>query len=170
MKRIFLTVIALLILAGLTGAQFGPDDFEKEESRECLRERIKMVRMWKLVESLDLTEEQSVVFFPLFNEHDSAIDECRSDMQRLMSRMQEELEKSEPSEKELTVLIDSLSFLRELQYEKESQFYEKLKEILTVKQQAELVIFQRNFMREIRELIEAGIRHPRGSEERHREQ
>ena len=66
MKRIISIVIIILALTGFVSAQFGPD-FKKGECKERLRERIEMIRMWKLVETLNLSEEQSVEFFPIFN-------------------------------------------------------------------------------------------------------
>jgi len=157
MRRLYVIAGLIFVFAGVVFAQPGPPEHrDKQFFREELRERIEMIRMWKLVETLDLTEEQSMKFFPLMNEYDSARDEYGMEQKRLIERLDEELKSQEPDEKELQAILDSLSEIREKQFAEETEYYNQVKGILTVEQQAGLLVFKRDFAEEVRRLIEMG--------------
>ena len=79
MKRLYTVVILTTILtASILSQGFPPPGKGGDSSRIKLRQRIETIRMWKLLERLDLSQEQSIQFLPLyqdFEETNRQIDE-----------------------------------------------------------------------------------------------
>ncbi len=160
MKRLILTLTFLGVLIASVAAQGPPPDRRggppPGQDREKLRERIEMVRMWKLVETLELTEEQSMRFFPVFNSFETAAKGYTQENLRLLDRLEEELIGPETDSENIGIVLDSLLENRKAEFESEIGFYENVSEILSVEQRAKLALFKRKFEEEVRKLIKAG--------------
>jgi Spy/CpxP family protein refolding chaperone len=121
--------------------------------RERVREQIETIRMWKLTAALNLSQEQSMRFFPLFNQWESKQRQLGQERDRLLEELKAVLKREKPKEKEIR---DLLIKLEENQTEREKgqkDFWVQASEILTIRQRAEYLIFQRDFERRIREIV-----------------
>lgn len=121
--------------------------------RERVREQIETIRMWKLTAALNLSQEQSMRFFPLFNQWESKQRQLGRERDRLLEELKAVLKREKPKEKEIR---DLLIKLEENQTEREKgqkDFWVQASEILTIRQRAEYLIFQRDFERRIREIV-----------------
>ncbi len=134
-----------LLISGLTYSQPLP--------KERIREQIETIRMWKLTEALNLSEEQSMRFFPLFNKWEREKRQLDEERNRLLDQLENILDQERPKEREIKSLLKRLEENQTRRAKGRKDFWLQVSEILTLKQRAEYLIFQRNFERRIREII-----------------
>ena len=161
MKKVTI-IIAIMFLAGLLTAQLGPPPGMKDGMRtdkEGLRERIEMIRMWKLIEILNLTQEQSVAFLPIFNAYESSMDVEMKEVDELLDKLESELEADKPNESSIEETLDRLKSIRINRCEAEEEFQAQIEEILTIEQRAEYALFKRKFGEEVRKILDMGRGH-----------
>jgi len=147
--RILKFFLFLFLISGLAYPQPLP--------KERVREQIETIRMWKLTEALNLSQEQSMRFFPLFNQWEREKRQLDLEGDRLLDEMKLVLKKERLKEKEIRTLLERLEENRVRRREGQKDFWLQASEILTLRQRAEYLIFQRDFERRIREIIK-GIR------------
>ncbi len=115
-------------------------------------ERIQQWKKIRLIELLQMNEDQSVRFFARMNEHDAE----RRAMMREKSEMLDRVERlvrnrAEPSEFEKAI-PDILTAEDQIRAE-QRKFYLSLSDILTPEQRAKFLLFERQFERELREAM-----------------
>jgi len=129
------------------------DRLKRWEEREKIRENIETLRMWKLIEVLDLTSEQSTQFLPILKDFRDARKKFEDRRREFLKDLETTLE-SKKDEKKLKESLDSLeNNRREFQINLE-KFIEKTKTTLTLEQQAKLLLFEEKFEKRVRETIE----------------
>lgn len=167
MKTRYAGILLLLLLVfGLvvnTAAE-EREDFDRpptKEQMEKVRNRIETLRMWKLTKALDLDEKTSAQLFPLLNRYDKKRAETENAMRDNMRELRESLRNKRDAQLK-SVLERVEQNHRSMQSIKDAE-WEELKGILTIAQQAKFIIFQQEFDREIRKIIEEtrGRRHER---------
>jgi len=102
----------------------------------------------KLREAVDLTEEQSAKFIPLFQSFRKDFKESLDQRRELVDKLAD-LVDSNASDAELNSGIQKLSDLKNKMEKQQKDFLTECRGILTTKQLARLVIFQERFEREI---------------------
>ena len=121
--------------------------------RERVREKIETIRMWKLTAALNLSQEQSMRFFPLFNQWESKQRQLGRERDRLLEKLKAVLKREKPKEKEIRELLIKLEENQTDREKGQKDFWVQASEILTIRQRAEYLIFQRDFERRIREIV-----------------
>jgi len=172
MKRILIPIVLILFLAptGMVFAQghssSAEDRSSRREEREKIRENIETLRVWKLLEALNLTAEQSTQFLPVLKEFQTAKRSFEDGRRDLLQELETALETS-PNEKKLKEILTEMENNRKQFQAAWESYLEKAKSILTIEQQAQLFLFEDKFERRIRETIEQ-IRggHPRGKDQK----
>lgn len=134
-----------------------PPPFEK---REEIRKRIELIRMWKLTEELDLTEETGAKLFPILHKYDEKRTELLRERHDIMNELRKALENVATSDEEIEAAMDKLDENALAASDLIRQQRQDLKGVLSPRQQAKFVLFQREFHREIRKII-AEARHRR---------
>lgn len=147
--RILKFFLFLFLISGLAYTQPLP--------RKRVREQIETIRMWKLTAALNLSQEQSMRFFPLFNQWEREKRQLDLEGDRLLDELKLVLKRERPKEKEIRTLLERLEENRARRGEGQKDFWLQASKILTLRQRAEYLIFQRDFERRIREIIK-GIR------------
>lgn len=137
--------ILILVPLGLSLAQ----PSEKREPKEL----IETLRIWRLTEELKLSEEQASKLFPKLRAMREAKREFRRERMEILKSMKKELKSEKPREKVLKEKIESLKRGEKGFREKEEGLREEISRILTIEQQARLLVFQEKFDKEIRTLI-----------------
>lgn len=152
--RVFLTSA---VLAGFVAISFGqpppPEGPGFGPGRERIRERIRTVKIWKLAEELNLSEEQSQKFFPIYNSFQAereSLDEKRRDTMR---RLDELTSKENPSEEDIFKLLNKLDDLGNEEQQKRLEFRQKIKGVLTPRQMGRLVVFELRFQQQMQEIM-----------------
>jgi hypothetical protein len=122
-----------------------------KEQRERLRQRIESIKIWKLTKALDLDEQSAAVLFPLLNKYDKKRAEVQHQVKEKIRDLKKNLENY--NEQELNAIIANIEeHHSELQKIKDEEWIE-LKRVLSVEQQARLILFRIEFEREIRQII-----------------
>ena len=145
-------LFVLLIYAYAISAQ--PYDMGKNEFSQRFQDLEKI----KLLEILDMEEETAIKFFSRRNK-------MRKNIKSIFERGESIIEKMEISINEsndksgLDKLISQSLKIEEEVYEERKEFIESLKEILKVDQIAKLILFEKKFKNDVRDLlIERGRR------------
>jgi len=117
-----------------------------------IMDRIETLKMWKMTEALDLTEEQTAVLFPALRAVRQEQDSVR---ERLMMRL-DELESaiiSNADSTEILAIVDEIISLKKGECQIETRFMDKARSILSAEQQAKYILFERDFRAQMMELI-----------------
>lgn len=144
-KIFYLILLTLLIL---------PAQAQERREHRKMDSKIEQLEKVKLIEALDLTEDQSVRFFARRNEHRREIEklEERSDeLLRIMENMLDERDEKNLAEQKK--LLNELLDIRIQIENKRRQFILSLNDILTFDQISRLVVFEKKFREEIRKIL-----------------
>jgi Spy/CpxP family protein refolding chaperone len=159
MRRVFLPMLMLFFLAAASlpaAAQQGDDQAADaaRQNRAAALERLEMVRVYLLVEKLDLTSEQSSRLIPIVQKYDSQFRDIIERKEQTYLAIDQEIQAPKPDTKklaELTAMV--LSMDRETISLREEQ-YDELKKQLTPLQYAKFMIFERKYHGEIYRILE----------------
>lgn len=124
------------------------------ERREQLRRDIENMRIWKMTQFLELSTEQSTKFFPIFNDFQKEREKLEEERGEMMRRLGELVESEAEHESEIRRLMSGLVKNREGMVSRKDEFRREAGKVLSLKQQAKLVLFEEHFKREIRGMIE----------------
>jgi Spy/CpxP family protein refolding chaperone len=144
-----LALAALLLPSAIAVAQppgpgWGPDRHSFD--------RIQQLMKMRMVETLDMTEEQSVRFIARFNEHEKHRRELMQLKGDALNKI-EKLLKESGDEKEIEKSLPDALAIDTRMMEEHTKFVNGLSDILTITQRAKLMIFERKFERELRDAI-----------------
>ncbi len=123
------------------------------------------VRIWKLTEVLELTEEQTVTFLPLVQIHERKLRAVQKEIQELTQSSRDLLKKDELTQKDVDRMIKQYNDKHAEIFKIKSDFIESLSKHLTPKQQLLYVGFEARFRKELRTYMkdhrEYGNKRPR---------
>jgi len=128
--------------------------------RRKIRENIETLRMYKLLEALDLTSEQSTEFLPALKEFQDAKRKFQEDREAFLRELADALQSEEADEKKLEQTLAALERVREEFQAEFVKFLTKARATLTLQQRARLQLFEERFERRLRD----SIRRMRGKE------
>jgi hypothetical protein len=134
-------------------AQPGPPDGGDRRAHE----RIQNLRKVRLIEALELTEEQSARFIARLNEQDRV----RREIQRQRADVYDRLDSviRDGSEvKELEKVFAEVRGVNEKMIAQEQKFFDGLSDLLTIQQRGKLLLFESRFERELREALRSAAR------------
>jgi Spy/CpxP family protein refolding chaperone len=132
------------------------------EEREKIRENIETLRMYKLLEALDLTSEQSAEFLPALNDFQDAKRRFQEERRNLLRELEAALESEVNNQAKLEETLLALENTREEFQAEFAKFLTKARSVLTLEQRARLHLFEERFERRLRD----SIRQMRGKEHR----
>lgn len=136
-----------------TRRQQRAEQIRQRQPREQLQKRIKQLQVWKLTERLNLSEEQSMKFFPRYNRYQDELTNAIQNMQNRMSRLQE-LHQNNAKESDLDEEIKAVILERKNVADVLPKYVDEFRQVLTARQMADLILFERDFLRDITEAIE----------------
>jgi Spy/CpxP family protein refolding chaperone len=133
--------------------QASPDNSPSPARREEVRKKIEAIRIWRLTEELKLDETTSARLASIL----SSLDQQRKDIHReQMDRMRELrvlVQASKPDEAKLKTALDKIEHVHNTMQALRNKELASAREILTIEQQARFVLFQMEFMRDMRKMI-----------------
>ncbi len=132
----------------------------KRMPREQLTKRIKQLQMWKLTDRLNLSEEQSMKFFPRYNRYQDELTDAVQNLQMRLSHLQE-LHQSSAKESELDEEIKAIMAERKNVCSVLPKYIDEFRQVLTARQTADLILFESEFLRDITNAIERAREHKR---------
>lgn len=158
-----LSIALLPLLVSFTYAQPpGPGWGQDKPSFERIQQLMKM----RMIETLDLKEEQSVRFIARFNEHEKRRHELMKLKGEGLDRL-EKLVKESGDEREMEKTFPDALAIDSRMIEERAKFFNSLSDILTVTQRAKLLLFERKFERELRDAVRDTQRRRMKGEEVH---
>jgi Spy/CpxP family protein refolding chaperone len=126
---------------------------ESPEEKEKIRENIETLRMWKLLEALDLSSEQSMQFLPLMKDFQNARKRFEDKRKQYLTELEKALDSEEKDEKKIKENLDALERVRKEFHKEMDGFFEQTKSILTLEQRARMHLFEERFERRLKDSI-----------------
>lgn len=162
MKR----VIPILILGGLLIAQ--PRSARpKGPQKGHPGQRLEMMKMWRLTEELNLSEEQASKFFPRYNALEKEIMDISKQQKELLKGLRERAKSDqEISQSELDEITKKVSDLEQQKIQKKQQFFEDLDDFLSTDQRAHYLGFELRFKEDLRKGMRDRMKGPPGGKGR----
>jgi Spy/CpxP family protein refolding chaperone len=161
---LFLALIFLLSAQAVQAQKPPVHPFPEEGKRERLREEIETMKMWKMLEILDLSEEQSNNFLPAWRELQKAQKFFREKREDLLKSLELVLGEEKPDEGKIKDILRQLEKERVQLEEVQQRFRQKAQEVLTLEQQVKLLLFEDRFEKRMMEIIRQ-YREKRGFEQ-----
>ncbi len=118
-----------------------------------MRERIELIKMWKLTEVLDLDQETAAKLFPLIHDFDSQQQALRKKRGQTIKQMGEELKKDSPDDSVLRPLIEEFKKNETEMVKLRMERLDRLSKVLTDEQIAKMIALIPKFERDVRDLL-----------------
>jgi len=117
-------------------------------------ERIEMMKIWKMTEVLNLSENQAQKFFPRYNTMIKEIEELAKQQKDVLEKLRETLESEQTiKENDIDVATKKVMDLEKQKLNKKQKFVEDLGDIVSPVQKARYVVLQMQFKDELRRRI-----------------
>ncbi|RPI64869.1 MAG: hypothetical protein EHM44_02410 [Ignavibacteriales bacterium] len=124
------------------------------------REKLDQLEKIKLIEALDLDEETSIRFFARRNDSKKEIQELEMKAEDIISELEKSFNSENKNQSEnQKQLISEMLKTRESIELKRNQFISSIYDILTVEQIGRLIVFEKKFRDEIRQVLFDKKRH-----------
>lgn len=135
----------------------GPGDRGGEDRREEIRQRVDMMRMWRLTQALHLTQDLAARFFPLVDR----IEELKRENTQAEARTSERLEellRGTPDARRINEALDESARGQEERAASMKEALAQMRRVLTPEQTARYLVENAKFEREIRQMIAGRMR------------
>lgn len=146
MKKVIFLVI-LIFFADTTFSQIIKPRHQKGESR------LERLEKLKLIEALELDEETTLKFFSRRTEHRRIMHSLQQKSDDKMFEIENILSKENISEAETKKLFNEYLEIERSIHNERMRFFSSLSDILTYKQINKIVIFERKFRQELKDVI-----------------
>lgn len=148
MYKLLITLLAIILLTSISFPQ------KMDERGMKHRGKLEQLEKIKLIEALDLDEETSIRFFSRRNESRKEIQELEIRTDDIISELEKSFNNGDKSKDDLQKRLTSdLLKTRESIETKRNQFINSLNDILTTEQIAKLIVFEKKFRDEIRNVL-----------------
>lgn len=117
------------------------------------RERLELIRMWRLVDELHIGEEQATRLFPFWSNHRRQAREIQQDRKQAAEELVNLLKQGDVRDE---VLKEKMRQIRAIDKKKDELaliFRKKMAALLTVRQQARLLLFEERFRKDLRDFL-----------------
>lgn len=146
MRTYLLNAILLLLTAATSLGQ------PMREPGDRPYERVEQWKKIRMIEMLDLTEEQSIRFFARLNEHEGQKKELMKRKGEALDRV-DRLVRIEASDEEFAEVFGEIHNVNTSLVQLENDFFVNLQDILTTEQRGKLLLFERHFERQLRNAV-----------------
>lgn len=126
----------------------GPD-----RTPEQRMERLQQLKKLRLMEVLKLNEEESIRFFTRYNKFEEELRDLERERNGIIDDLETQLKEGEKVES-LEKGFDDLLAMGQKMADARVRFYKEIRGMLTPEQVAKLIVFERNFNRDLRDIIQ----------------
>jgi hypothetical protein len=130
------------------------------QMRKEVRERLRMMRMWRLTEALNLDEATAQRLFPLLNRFDERLAPLQREQVEIAGRIQAELDTGHPDPARLSHSIDEIVGIRQKVAATEEERIRELRKVLNPVQQARFVLAWPRIEQELRRQVRRAMNLP----------
>jgi hypothetical protein len=145
LKLTVFTFIAVMICNAQPLEGFG-------EGKRHPGERLESYKKVRMIEALKLDEETGLKLIARYNSHRKSIKELEKERGEIMDKLESRVQNSGSDDDFQKTFTDLLNIDRKIT-DTRKKYLEELKEIFTNKQIAEYLIFERNFMKDLRNVV-----------------
>lgn len=124
------------------------------------RERIERFRKMRMIELLDLKEEQSVRFIARLNEFENVRRDLAKQRDDILDKL-DRLVRNNAEEKEIEKTFVEVETVSRKIGDERLRFFNGLSDLLSVQQRAKLLLFERRFESELRDAVRERMRERR---------
>ncbi len=150
MHRYTVAVLLGLMLSGsLASAQ--PMRMGRGDSPQAV-ERVERWRKMRLIEVLELTEEQSARFLPRMNQHEQRMRDLRKEKDDVLDKI-DRLVRNRAENSEIESTFPEFFAVDTRMADERHTFFDNTSDILTIEQRAKFLLFERHFERELRQAM-----------------
>lgn len=148
MNKLFMMLFTLILLTSIAYPQ------QMKEKKMKNREKLEQLEKIKLIEALNLDEETSIRFFARRNESKNEVQELEKKADDLIFELERTFNPGDKTQSEKQKkLISEILKIRESIEMKRNQFLNSIDDILTTEQIAKLIVFEKKFRDEIRNVL-----------------
>lgn len=153
-KRIVCFGVGILSVSTVSLLAQGPGPMRVPggQMRGPAAERIEQFKKIRMMEVLRLDEETSIRFFARYNKHQGEMHEIEEQRRESVSKLRS-LRQSNASNAELEKALAELKVLPDKVAQARERFLNDLWQILTVKQIADYIVFEENFVQNLRDIM-----------------
>jgi Spy/CpxP family protein refolding chaperone len=161
MNRTAPIIAAIVVVLWCAAASPAPPD---EPDRSKAGERVEILRMWKMMEALDLDKATADKIFEIRRKFVAEKKRLEQDVAEDFRRMRQLLREApdKTDERELERLLKSIGEKRKKIEALWNQQYDDVSKVLSIRQQAELMLFLKDFNRQLRSLMQPPGTHGHG--------
>jgi Spy/CpxP family protein refolding chaperone len=151
---IMIIALGLLLTAQTLKAQGPMGGPLAGDKRKEIREEIETLKMWKMLEALDLSPRQSDEFLPAWRELHEAQNSFRERREELFRELEAAFgEEQKIRERRIREILTQLDEERARLEDAQQRYRAKAERILTLEQQAKLLLFEERFEGRMMEMI-----------------
>jgi Spy/CpxP family protein refolding chaperone len=115
-------------------------------------ERVEQYKKIRLMEVLNLDEQNSIKFFARYNKHQALLRDLRKQQVQVLGDVQA-LRKDKAADDAYDKVVDELLVLENKVTDAKAKYIDELKQVLTSKQLAEYLVFETRFQQNLRDLV-----------------
>ena len=154
MNKVIITALVMVFLTSISYPQ------KMREKRMQNRDKLERLEKIKLIEALDLNEEIAIRFFARRNDSRKEIENLEKKSDDLILELENSFKSDEKNQEEKQKqMISELLKTRESIEVRRNQFINSLSDILTTEQISKLIVFEKKFRDEIRNVLLDKRRH-----------
>ena len=154
MNKVIITALVMVFLTSISYPQ------KMREKRMQNRDKLERLEKIKLIEALDLNEEIAIRFFARRNDSRKEIENLEKKSDNLILELENSFKSDEKNqEAKQKQMIFELINTRESIVVRSNQFINSLSDILTTEQISKLIVFEKKFRDEIRNVLLDKRRH-----------
>jgi len=116
-------------------------------------ERLEKYKKMRLIEVLDLKEEEAVRFMAKYNTHENTVRDLMKERMDLVDQLEKAL-KEKGGDKDFQKLFGQFDENEQKMFNERKRFHNEIRSSLTAEQAAKFLVFDRNFNRELRGAME----------------
>jgi len=145
------TLLVIMIAACMLPADMSAQMGRNREQRPAL-ERVESLKKVRLMETLKLDENQSVKVFARYNKHRELMRSIEGEAGTLIEKLESQIG-ANASDAEYKQTVSTLLEIDRKKHDARIKYIGELQDVLSPKQVAEYMIFERNFARDLRQAI-----------------
>ncbi len=146
-KYLFFVLIAGCLAPAAMSAQM-----HRNTGQRPALERVETLKKVRMMEALKLDENQSVKLFARYNTHRELMHGLENESRELFDKLDAQIVANAP-DAEFNQTFAALLDLDRKKNEIRTKFINDLRDVLTTKQIAEYVVFERSFARDLRQAV-----------------
>ncbi len=164
MKKLLCPLLAVVVTLALSSPALGyRERVGGKEKRGRIEKRIEMLKCMRLSEELELSDEDFFKFYSIMREHHKQRRDLEEAIRELTEKLEGELKKK--NTEKMKALIEKIKAKANEMCGLRQTLHSRFKELLSIEQQAKLVMLMPRIGREIRSTVRDMIWERRGTKE-----